>query len=488
MDAAAIHEHGIPGAVLMKRAGRVCFEALLARWPEPEAITVFCGGGNNGGDGYVVAALAKQAQIPVSVIHLVDPDNLKGDAARAYHFARQEGVPCAAFDSKQALPTAGVIVDALLGTGLSGQVRADMAAAIGVINQAGLPVLAVDIASGIDADTGAILGAAVQAQVTCTFIGAKVGLFTGAAPGCCGELVFADLEVPAEVLAGQHPVATRLELADLLQLLSTRSRVAHKGDFGHVLVMGGDLGFGGAALMTAEASARLGAGLTSLATRPENTLAMNVRCPEVMAASIRTGVEVTPLLEKATVIAVGPGLGRQAWSQQLLLAALESFQPLVLDADALNLIADGVAAVALAERQQAGTVNVMTPHPGEAARLLSVTTAEVQADRLAAAKRLAEKYSAVVVLKGAGTVIAEPGGQCFVCTQGNPGMASGGMGDVLTGMVASLLAQGLAALPAAQLAVCLHAQAADEQVARYGERGLLATDLIPAARALLNGL
>jgi len=486
MDACAIQEHNLPGAVLMKRAGRVCFDTLQAEFDHFSHVSVFCGGGNNGGDGYVVAGLAKAAGYSVEAVYLTAPEQLTGDAQRAYQYALQEGVNCIAYGESYSMPQQGVIVDALLGTGLSGSVRDNFANAISAINTSGLPVLAVDVPSGLAADTGAELGPVVMAQATCTFIGLKAGLMTGQGPSHAGLLIFADLGVPEAVLDSQTPTALRLDLAQLLSRVPQRKRAAHKGDFGHCLIIGGDTGYGGAALMSAEACARMGAGLTSLATRPENITAANVRIPEVMAAPIRTGVELADLLAKANVIAVGPGLGQKAWGEQQLLAAITAGKTLVVDADGLNLLAAGVGAEALTQRNQQLPL-VLTPHPGEAARLLAVSTQAVQADRFTAVKALAKRFSATVLLKGAGTLIADADGPIYLCDSGNPGMASGGMGDVLTGVISGLLAQGLPPMHAVQLGVCLHATAADRQVSEHGQRGLLATDLITTIRSLLNG-
>lgn len=486
MDACAINDHQIPGAVLMKRAGRVCFDALQKYFSSLVEITVFCGGGNNAGDGYVVAGLAQAAGFTVRVIHLSWPEELKGDAQRAYQFARQEGVACESFTANTNMPSQGVIVDALLGTGLTGELRAPYLNAINQINAAGLPVLAVDIASGLDADTGKSLQAVVRAQVTCTFIGLKLGLFTGEGPNVTGQVVFDDLAVPPAVLASQPPVCELLELPVLLSSLPSRPRAAHKGDFGHSLIVGGDLGVGGAAIMCAEACARMGSGLTSLATRPENVTAVNVRVPEVMAMPVQASVEMESLVSRASVIAVGPGLGRLAWGEQLLLAALMAQKPLVIDADGLNLIASGIGSRVLAQRDESIPL-ILTPHPGEAARLLKISRADVQRDRLAAVTAIADTFKATVLLKGAGSLIAAPGAMVTLCNDGNPGMASGGMGDVLAGIVTGLLAQNLPPLTALQLAVSLHANAADQLARQSGERGLLATDLIPQARAIING-
>lgn len=480
LDRCAIDTHGIAGIYLMKRAGRATFEALLERWPALQALTVLAGAGNNAGDGYVIAALAAQRCIPVTVYYLAEPARLQGDAALACDFARREGVTLRAWDDTAELR--GVVVDALLGTGTQGDVRPAYAAAIESINAAGLPVVAVDMPSGLCADTGRSLGAAVEADLTVTFIALKQGLLTGRGPALCGELRFADLGVPAAIYATQPAASQRLSLAALLAQLPPRQRDAHKGDFGHVLVVGGDAGFAGAALMAAEAAARSGAGLTSVATHAAHVAALVARRPELMVHAVSSGQTLAPLLARPTVLVIGPGLGQSPWSEQLLQAAAASELPQVLDADALNLLAEGrvIAADARANR-------VLTPHPGEAARLLGCSVAAVQADRFAAAVSLQQRFGGVVVLKGAGTLVASADG-VSLAHAGNPGMASGGMGDVLSGIIGALLAQGLSPRAAAELGVMVHAMAADMAAADEGERGLLATDLLVSVRQLLNGV
>lgn len=471
---------GIAGIQLMKRAGRAAFNALLQRYPQPEQLTVYCGAGNNAGDGYVMAALAAEQRIPVRLIAVGEPDKLTGEAAQARDYARQEGV---AFEplTDDSAADAGIIVDALLGTGLKGEVRPAYAAAIAQINASGRPVLAVDIPTGLSADTGSVLGAAVKADVTVTFIGVKRGLLTGRGPALCGELVFADLGVPADIYDRQPVEVEMLSAGTQLPMLPARSADAHKGDFGHVMVIGGDTGYGGAAIMAAEAAARCGAGLVSLATRPEHVAPALTRRPELMVCGVTSGQELEPWLARPTVLVVGPGLGQSPWSEQMLQQALQSGLPLVLDADALNLLAASRPAVA-----QSRTNWVLTPHPGEAARLLQCTSSQVQADRFAAIEQLQSRFGGAIVLKGAGSLVKGPDTAVGLVSSGNPGMASGGMGDVLSGVLGGLVAQGLTAAQAAQLGACLHAEAADLAVGDWGERSLLATDLIPALCQLLQ--
>lgn len=481
LDAAAIAS-GIPSIQLMKRAGRAAFDLLLERFPAPELISVYCGAGKNGGDGYVLAALAAQRKLPVQVIQLTAAEKLIGEARQAYDFAVQEGASILPF-SGTAAPSSGVIVDALLGIGLRGTPTGEFATAIEQINQSDLPVLALDIPSGLNADTGAVAGAVVHAQLTISYIALKRGLLTGRGPAVCGELVLANLEVPASAYNEVEPSVERLSLGDLLSLLPPRAADAHKGDFGHVMVIGGDTGYGGAALMAAEAAARTGAGKVSVATRPEHVAAILARRPEIMACGVVSGQELEPLLTRPTLLVVGPGLGRSPWSEQMLQQAIKSGLPMVLDADALNILAEG-RVVSAAGYQQHGPW-LLTPHPAEAARLLGITTAEVQADRFAEVRAISTRYQASVILKGAGSLVASVDGRVGIVTDGNPGMASGGMGDVLSGILGGLMAQGLSAHDAARLGAVVHACAADLAAEDLGQRSVLATDLIPYLGQLL---
>ena len=480
LDQAAIAA-GTPGIQLMKRAGRAVFDALHQAYPEPGLITVYCGAGNNAGDGYVVAALAAQRRLPVQVIQVGALDKLTGDARHAYDFACQEGVAITAFENA-AVPAEGVVVDALLGIGLQGSVRAPFLQAIEQINACGLPVVAVDLPSGLDADSGAVQGCAVNAAITVTFIGTKRGLLTGRGPALCGTLVLADLSVSADILQAQSGSAELLRLPALLNNLAPRAADAHKGDFGHVMVIGGDTGFGGAALMAAEAAARTGAGLVSIATRPEHIPAILARRPEVMACGVVSGQELEPWLARPTVLVVGPGLGRSPWSEQMLQQAVKSGLPLVLDADALNILAAGRVVAENTRRDNW----LLTPHPGEAARLLAVNTTDIQNDRFAAVSKIQQSYGGAVILKGAGSLVAAEADCIGVVAAGNPGMATGGMGDVLSGILGGLIAQGLTVAQAARLGACLHATAADLAADEVGQRSLLATDLMPYLCQLLS--
>ncbi|MCX8048980.1 MAG: NAD(P)H-hydrate dehydratase [Methylohalobius sp.] len=472
MDRYAIEHMKVPGIVLMQRAGRAAFCVLRHHWPEAKSIAVLCGGGNNGGDGYILARYALDEGLAVTVFALSPPDRLQGDALLAW-----ESYRAAKGEVTETLPITlegfDVVVDALLGTGLDREVAGKYAQAISHINAFSGGVLAIDIPSGLHADTGAILGHAVEADASVTFIGLKRGLFTGEGPACAGKIWYADLEVAEAIPAGGKPAAWLLSYRNLLP---PRRRTAHKGHFGHVLVVGGEVGFTGAARMAAEAALRVGAGLVSVATRKSHAAYLNLGRPEIMAHGVETPEELERLLQRATVAAIGPGLGQSEWAKSLLRSVLASSLPLVVDADALNLLAQVPA-----KRENW----ILTPHPGEAARLLGSTSAAVQKDRFAALAGLIERYGGVSVLKGAGTLIGTGGQIPWVCALGNPGMASGGMGDVLTGVLAGLMAQGLKPLEAARMGVSLHAAAADAAAAK-GERGMLASDLLPWLYRLLN--
>lgn len=466
---------GTPGFELMQRAAHAAWRALRRRWPEAGEITVLAGHGNNAGDGYLIASLAQRAGWQVRVLAVGDPSHLSADAASAHGEARSAGVAIEAWNAR--IELRGVLVDALLGTGLHGEVREPYASVIATINASGLPVLAVDIPSGLGADTGQVLGCAVGADLTVTFIALKLGLFTASGPDQCGQLVFDDLDADPALISDDC-IARRLAPASLARLAG-RPKAAHKGLFGHVLVIGGDTGMGGAVLLAAESALRCGAGLVSLATRPAHVAAALARRPELMARSVSSSAEVLRLAERADVLVVGPGVGREAWGRVQVSAAASLERLQVWDADALNLLAEG-----LVSRPSGDWA--MTPHPAEAARLLGISTEEVQADRVKAAHALAQRYRAVVVLKGVGSLVASPDGRLALCSHGHPAMAGAGLGDVLSGILGALLAQRMSAFDAACLAVWLHARAG-EALGSQG-RGLAATDLIPAVRQLLEEL
>lgn len=474
LDAHIINDCGVPGIQLMLRASRALFSTLETTWPGCDRLQVFCGKGNNAGDAYLLAALAVERGYQVQLWQVGEVPG-SGDALLARQRAEAAGVVARPWQGEQ--PAEGIIVDGLLGTGLRGDVRQGFVGAIEAINASALPVLSVDVPSGLCSDSGRQLGVAVRATVTVSFIGLKRGLFTADAADHVGHLYFSDLEA-SDVSFRERPEVQRLELEQALAALPVRARGAHKGHFGHVLVVGGDDGMAGAVVLAASAAARSGAGLVSAATRSAHLSGLLASRPEVMGHGVESVDALAPLLEKASVVVIGPGLGQQRWGRSLLQAVLATSLPAVVDADALNLLGAGRAL-------QRSAPTLLTPHPGEASRLLECSTADIHADRFAATRKLSELTGATVLLKGAGSIIADEEGLA-VSPYGNPGMASGGMGDVLSGVLGGLLAQGLSASEAMRLGVCAHGAAAD-RAARRGERGLLASDVIEELRSVLNG-
>ena len=475
LDRLAIDVVGIPSYTLMTRAGAAAFSLLRTAWPQTRRIVVVCGPGNNGGDGYVLARLAQQAAMDVTTLSASDPAQLKGDARRAFEdYLAAGGTPDSWRD--ELLDDADVIVDAIFGTGLSRSVEGVAAHQIRAINARRAPVLSLDIPSGLHADTGQALGVAIVAARTLTFIGLKLGFYVGVGQEHTGRLSFDGLDVPADALASIAPVAVRLDEAELRTALPLRARTTHKGEQGRVLVIGGGRGMPGAARMAGEAALRVGAGLVTVATRPENVSAITGARPELMCRGVERADELRALIGRADVLALGPGLGQDEWSTSMFEAAVTSDKPAVIDADGLNL---------LAQRPRTNARWILTPHPGEAARLLGDTIAGVQEDRLGAVSALAARYEGTVVLKGAGTLIKSGDSLPALCDRGNPGMASGGMGDVLTGVIAGLAAQISNLDAAARVGVLVHATAGDLAAAK-GERGLLATDLFAHLRSCVN--
>jgi ADP-dependent NAD(P)H-hydrate dehydratase / NAD(P)H-hydrate epimerase len=477
LEKLAIEQYGLSEVVLMQRAGRAAFTMLCQKWPDAKKILIICGKGNNGGDGYVLARLASEQGFDVSVRYLGELAQVAGAAGEALNAFQAITTDLKPFTLNEPV-AADVIVDAILGIGVKGDLKDIYRDAINAVNDSHIPVLAIDIPSGIDADTGCVWGGAVVAAVTVTFIGLKSGLFTSAAPAYVGEIVCEDLGLPSEAFQQLQSEIILLTQDLVSHLLPKRHRDAQKGDFGHVLVIGGDYGMAGAARLAAEAAARTGAGLVSVATRPEHVSIITTARPEIMCHGVNTLKDLLPLIDKASVVIIGPGLGQQQWGKDLLRTALNSGIPKVVDADALNLIAkDSIQS----------NDWILTPHPGEAARLLGESVQDIQHDRFMAVKKLQEKYDAICVLKGVGSLIKGESYFIYVCSAGNPGMASGGMGDALSGIIGGILAQGLTLEDAARLGVLVHALAGD-LAAKRGERGLLALDVIAEIRTIMNDI
>jgi len=475
LDRHAIDVVGVPGYTLMKRAGEAALRYLRSRWPTAHRIVIVCGGGNNGGDGYVLARFAQAAGLTVTVLAAVSPESLQGDARHAYDDLMASGGKVQPFAGQ--LRDGEVVVDALLGTGLRSAVREDLAAVVRAINASERPVFALDVPSGLDSDTGVVLGEAVQADCTITFVGLKTGLFIGDGPEFAGTVYFDDLEVTSPATPGFAPRLERILESEIVRALPRRRRSAHKGDFGRVLIAGSGVSMPGATRLAGEACMRVGAGLVTVAVAPDNVAAIAAGRPELICLPVADPRALTEAIARADVVAIGPGLGRDAWARGVLDTVLAQDKPLVVDADALTLVAEsGVPA-----RDNW----ILTPHPGEAGRLLGISSDDVQRDRLAALDALVERYRGTVVLKGAGTLVGAPRRTPALCERGNPGMASAGMGDVLTGAIAGILAQCRDPWLAARVGVLVHAMAGDS-VARGGERGLLASDVARELRTCVS--
>jgi ADP-dependent NAD(P)H-hydrate dehydratase / NAD(P)H-hydrate epimerase len=477
LERVASESGGIASYDLMCRAGAAALAVLRRRWPTAKSIAIVCGAGNNAGDGLVMARLAAADGLAVRTLSLTASGRWRGDAGRAAADCEAAGVRIEAFSSA-ALRDADVIVDAVLGIGIDRPVSGAFLAAIEAMNASQRPILALDVPSGLDADTGAPWGAAVYASVTLTFLGLKQGLYLGAAVDYVGALELADLGVSPALVPNLRPRLMRLTLADLEAVLPRRPRSAHKGSNGRLLLVGGGPGMAGAIRLAAEAALRVGAGLVYVATHPDNVPAVLAGRPEIICHGVTVARDLDELIAMADAAVLGPGLGQTPWARALHGRMVATELPLVVDADGLNLLAGAAAS--------RGNW-ALTPHPGEAARLLGSSVGAVQQDRIAAARALARRHSAMTVLKGANTLVAAPEDADIprVCDRGNPGMATGGMGDVLSGVIGSLLVQSRSLAASVRAGVLLHALAGDS-AARDGERGTLPSDLFPHLRKWAN--
>jgi hydroxyethylthiazole kinase-like uncharacterized protein yjeF len=473
LDYAAIHEFGIAGYELMCRAGRVVVDAACEQYPEKSRWLILCGPGNNGGDGYVVARLASVSGIEVTVCSLTATTGLKGDAATACddwiaHGGEVLTWPLAAdveFD---------LAFDCLLGTGIEREISGEFRQAIEFLNRHESCTISVDIPSGLNADTGRVMGVAISAQSTVTFVGKKRGMYTASGPDCCGRISFDDLAIPDAVDQflpdSGGPVGSLLHAGQLLRFHKPRQRNSHKGKFGHVVAVGGINGMSGAIRLCGEAALRSGAGRVTLATDTAHSSTVNIARPELMVSGVSSDSELEHILNRDQTIVVGPGLGQTTWSEALLHVCLNAGTSLLVDADALNLLA---LSTNRPERQNW----ILTPHPAEASRLLNCSVADIQNDRITAAQTIASQFNATTILKGCGTVVAEPSGEYAICPFGNPGMATAGSGDVLSGIVGALMAQGLSCAEAACCGVVAHAMAGDIAARNIGEMAMLAGDI-----------
>ncbi len=468
--------HGLEPEHLMERAGEASLGWIRQCWPTVRRIGILCGPGNNGGDGLVLARLA-QAEGYEAKVFLTGP--VRSEPARTmWSRLKSQPVPIGSLAEAPA-GEPELWVDGLLGIGLGRPPEGAMLEAIRFLNQSRSPILSLDIPSGLDAGTGSLpggSGSAVCATSTLTFLCWKRGLFTGEAANQVGrELVLDDLGVPDSVGSREAVSASLLAPGELAASLPARRRVSQKGDYGRLLIAGGGSGMGGAIRLATEGALRVGAGLVSVVTHPQHVGGLLAARPEAMVYGSESGEVPERLLGWADLAVVGCGAGQEDWGRVLCEQMMGWPGPIVVDADGLNW---------LARFPRRRDHWILTPHPGEAARLLGLSTSTIQDDRFSACRRLAERYGAVVVLKGAGSLVS--GALTRVCPYGNPGMASGGMGDLLAGLIGGLAAQKLPLERAASMGVLVHALAGDRAAQERGERGLLATDLLPYVRALVN--
>jgi ADP-dependent NAD(P)H-hydrate dehydratase / NAD(P)H-hydrate epimerase len=508
VDALSQRKYGVASYSLMTRAGEAVADEIAARWRSAPAlgqgVLIVAGKGNNGGDGMVAGRRLRQLGVSVRALLLGSVDALKGDAARACAEFIGGGGSVDQIDGEQRLrggfgARPGIVVDAIFGTGLNARVEGLPRLAIDLVNGAGAPAVAVDIASGVNSDTGAIMGAAVRAAVTVTFGFAKFGHVSYPGAGYCGDLKIVDIGFPPAAVDDVQPKGRCLETDDVRPLIKPRAADAHKGNFGHPLIVAGSLGKGGAALLASRAALRTGAGLVTAAIPNSVAAVVAAGQAELMTEPMpddgghfagRATIErLRELAERKTAIAVGPGIGVSDDTKMLIeflvTGCVSDQRPLLIDADGLNALSE----IGCGLLRRAGGPVVLTPHPGEMARLLGGDTAEINRDRISAARRLCDETGAHCLLKGNRTVIATPGGIVYVNSTGNPGMATAGMGDALSGILASLLGQGMAAGDALALGVFLHGMAADRVARRMGAVGFIAGDVIaelPAALAALS--
>ena len=499
LDARAIRDLGIPGPRLMDHAGTGA-AALIARWLAPirgKRVVVVCGKGNNGGDGFVVARRLKARGAALRVLLVGRRDEVRGDAADALR--RWRGRVEEVDDSRglaRALGDADLVVDALLGTGVSGPARGPVAGAIEAINRAGangVPVVALDLPSGVDSDRGALLGPTVKAWRTVTFAGLKRGLLLAPAAGQAGAVEIGDIGVPDEE-ARRGVTTWRLEAADVRPIFPPRELDAHKGRFGHLLVVAGSLGKTGAAVLAGRAALRGGVGLCTIAAPASQQPIIAAQAPEYMtealpetaahSLSLASRDRILELARRMDAVAIGPGLSLDPEAQELARALIRELdRPMVVDADALSALAGHLDLL----RHAAGP-RALTPHPGEMARMLGRTIEAVQADRIEVARAFAREHGVAIALKGAHTVIAGPDGHVAINPTGNPGLAKGGSGDVLTGIVGALLAREIEPAAALRAGCYVHGLAADVAVRERGEYGMLASDLVESVPAALRAL
>ena len=478
VDNKAIHEFSMPGIELMEKAAAYAFQCAQECFPNIDSIQIFCGSGNNAGDAYLFGCYAIDHGITTSVIYLSNPKTLKGDAYSAYQRYKAKEGKLIQWHENISI-NCDLIIDGIFGIGINRPVKGIFLKAIELINQNSTPVLSLDIPSGLSGENGKIMGSSVRADLTITFVGKKIGLYINDGPKVNKRIKYSNLDIPEVCFKKAQPILEEINESHIAQILRQRKKDSHKGNFGHVLVVGGNHGMGGAVRITAEAALRTGAGLVSVITTSENAQTILKIRPEIMTHALESDHKNLPhIIDSVDVIAIGPGLGQDQWAMGLYDAVLESSKPLILDADALNI---------LAKNPQQNEDWVLTPHPGEAARLLACSNSEIQSDRLKSLKNLCDGFGGVVLLKGQNTLIGRKATIPHMISAGNPGMSTAGMGDLLTGIISGLYAQfrdqDLQLLTS--VSALIHSTAGD-RAARSGERGIIATDLFVELKDLLN--
>lgn len=509
MDLEAIKRYSIPGLILMENAGLAIVQVIMQRFLGEDAkgkkVFIIAGPGNNGGDGFVVGRHLFNKGAFVSFLITVLPEDYRGDAAVNLKIIEDVGLPCSVLHPENMdkiaseLEKADIIVDALFGTGFKGIPREPLSSLIRMVNEAEKPVVAVDLPSGMEADTGRVAGDCIRAQATVTMGMPKLGLYLDPGAQYTGEVVVGDISFPPELKSEEGGDYYLVDEKMAAEVLPERLPTSHKGDFGHVTVIGGTIGYTGAAVLASNAALRGGAGLVTAIVPEICYPIVGVKLTEAMTFPAKgsesggfasSAVEsIQQVLKRATAAAVGPGLGQEEGTAEFLEDLLKYLDiPLVLDADALNILAKKKHLLTDQAFAQQRKNWVLTPHPGEMARLCETTIAAVQEDRIGTAARACRKWGVIVVLKGAHTVTAGPDGPIFINSTGNPGLASGGTGDVLAGLIASFLAQGLEPLKAAFCGPFVHGLAADLIAQRSGSAGMIAGDLLSEISQVIESL
>jgi NAD(P)H-hydrate epimerase len=503
LDQKAIEAYRIPGIVLMENAGRGATEVISKTFPDLQRkkIAIIAGKGNNGGDGFVIARHLLNQGISVKVYLLTDPKALRGDAETNFHiFLRMKGEVISAPSSKdyqkikKDLERFDLLIDGIFGTGLDAEVRGYYREVIDHLNTLQKPIVSIDIPSGLDANTGKPLGTAVRASLTVTFGLVKVAHLVSPGLDYVGSVKVIDIGIPRRLVEEEEIHTHLLEGDEVKKWISFPRRPdTHKGDYGHLLIIAGSVGKTGAAAMAGEAALRMGAGLVTLAIPKSLNPIMETKLTEVMTEplpetpkqtlSLRAYNTILRLCENKKAVIIGPGIGTFKETQSLILKLLKTLNlPVVLDADGLTALATQPKILPSTNRSL-----ILTPHPGEMARLVRSTVKEVQENRIGLSRNFSQSNHVHLLLKGHRSLIATPKGEIFINPTGNPGMSSGGTGDVLTGMIGGLICQGLDILTSLQIAVYLHGWAGDEVAREKGERSLIATDLIGKIPLLLQG-